>query len=52
MMPNNALEQIEMRAHLSQNRELIQDVHEAVVRIQWALREVLPRSDSESGEDF
>jgi hypothetical protein len=38
----NALESIQLTAHSSQNQELIEQIQNAVSRIQWALREVLP----------
>jgi hypothetical protein len=47
----NALEQIEMTAHLSKNEQFINDIQQGVARIQWALREVLPRPAADE-EDF
>lgn len=47
----NALETIQLSAHTTQNKELIQNVHSSVTRIQWALRELLPPDrDTEDNE--
>lgn len=38
----NALEEIQLSAHLSQDEQVVQTITTASERIQWALREVLP----------
>ena len=38
----NALESIQLSAHFTHDRQFISEIHDAVDRIQWALREVLP----------
>ncbi len=43
----NALERIEFAAHLSHNAELIEHMHASTSRIEWALRELLPKSESD-----
>jgi hypothetical protein len=47
----NALEEIELTAHVSNNPPLIGNIHGAVKRIEWALREALPKGPA-GGEDF
>ncbi|MFB3813691.1 MAG: hypothetical protein ACE14L_06225 [Terriglobales bacterium] len=39
----NALEQIELSAHTSQDQRHVEILHAATARIEWALREVLPQ---------
>ena len=46
----NALDRIELTAHVTHNQQLIADIDGGVERIQWALRELLPETD-EQGED-
>ncbi len=46
----NALERIQLTAHMSHNRQLIDDIDEASSQIQWALRELLPESNPEEEE--
>lgn len=46
----NALDRIELSAHVSQNQKLIADIDGGVERIQWALRELLPEEDSDGTE--
>ncbi len=46
----NALEQIAMSAYTSHDKDLIENLHTATARIEWALREVLPQ-DVEEGKD-
>jgi hypothetical protein len=43
----NALDQIELSAHTTHDSEVIQRINEAVARIEWALREVLPKEPGE-----
>ncbi len=43
----NALEEIELTAHASQNDQFVKDVKGATTRIQWALREVLPAEEDD-----
>ncbi|MFB3917355.1 MAG: hypothetical protein ACE14M_11535 [Terriglobales bacterium] len=47
----NALEMIQLSAHTTQNKELIQNIHTSVTRIQWALRELLPPNGEPEGKD-
>ena len=41
----NALQQIHYSAHITKNQEVISVITDASERIQWALREVLPREE-------
>lgn len=43
----NALENIQLTAHFAHDRQFISNIHTSVERIEWALREVLPKA----GED-
>jgi hypothetical protein len=43
----NALDQIELSAHTTHDSEVIQSINGAVARIEWALREVLPKEPGE-----
>jgi hypothetical protein len=42
----NALEEIQLTVHLTHNEQVIQNIHGAVQRIEWALREILPNKDT------
>jgi signal transduction histidine kinase len=44
----NALEEIQLTVHLTQNEQVIQNIRGAVQRIEWALREVLPKETPET----
>jgi hypothetical protein len=46
----NALERIELSVYSTHDQQLMQDIHVAVSRIQWALREVLPHEDEDEPE--
>lgn len=41
----NALDRIELTAHISHNQQLIADIDGGVQRIQWALEELLPEKE-------
>lgn len=41
----NALDRIELTAHISHNQQLIAHIDGGVQRIQWALRELLPEKE-------
>jgi signal transduction histidine kinase len=43
----NALESIQLSAHFTHDRQFISEIHDAVDRIQWALREVLPKTSGD-----
>jgi hypothetical protein len=45
----NALEDIELTAHAQHRREATESIDMAVSRIEWALREILPREFLEEG---
>jgi hypothetical protein len=43
----NALDRIELTAHVTHDRQLIDDIEGGVQRIQWALRELLPDKEAD-----
>lgn len=40
----NALDTIQLSAHFTHDQQFIADIHDSVERIQWVLREVLPKT--------
>lgn len=43
----NALDRIELTAHVTHNQKLIADIDGGVERIQWTLRELLPEEETD-----
>ena len=43
----NALENIQLTAYLSHDQQLISEIQVSVQRIDWALREVLPKTTAD-----
>lgn len=41
----NALDRIELTAHITHNQQLISDIEGGIQRIQWVLRELLPERE-------